>query len=161
MECKFIRHGISLSYDNIVKPCCTWTLDADWKKNNHLNNTDLAAWHSTSTVIDMQENLSQNKWPTGQEYLLEGTIPVELRGEIIDSLHRAIHLVEDADIESGQKSNAVNALTKIATELQVQAWNQTSHQQWCNFVGKMDRVKGLAAGDYCSILDKILQYKIS
>lgn len=96
-----------------------------------------------------------------KEHLLESIVPVDLRDEIISSLHRAIQLVENANIESGQKHNAVNALTSIATRLQTQPWNAAGHQQWCNFVQSMDQVKGIAARDYCSTLDKLLTYQTS
>lgn len=95
------------------------------------------------------------------EHLLEGTVPVELRGEVIDSLHRAMRLVESANIENGQQQNAINALNSISTRLQNQPWNHDAHQRWCKFVHDMDRVKGIAAADYCSTLAKILQYKVS
>jgi hypothetical protein len=95
------------------------------------------------------------------EYLLESTVPVELRNEIVDSLHRAIGLVKNANIESGQQHNAINALTSIATRLQTQPWNADGHQQWCDFVRSMDQVKGIAAVDYCSTLNKFLTYQAS
>lgn len=95
------------------------------------------------------------------DYLLEGTVPAGLRCEIIDSLNRATQLVENANIESGQKNNAVNALTSIVTRLQTQPWNAAEHQRWCTFVKSMDQVKGIAAADYCSTLDKLLTFKAS
>jgi sulfatase maturation enzyme AslB (radical SAM superfamily) len=95
------------------------------------------------------------------EYLLEGTVPAELRKEIVDSLNRAVRIVESANIETGQQQNAVNALNSIRIRLQDQPWNPDAHQQWCKFVNDMDRVKGISAADYCSTLAKLLQYKVS
>jgi hypothetical protein len=88
-------------------------------------------------------------------------VPAELRGEIVDSLHRAVDLVKNANIESGQQHNAINALTSIASRLQTPLWNADGHQQWRNFVQSMDQVKGIAAGDYCSTLNKLLTYQAS
>lgn len=376
MECKFIRHGIALSYDNIVKPCCVWTLDETWKQDNHLASTDFTTWHRNPKVIEIQKKLSSNEWPApcincqksesrgrgdsmrgnghsayshyqdnditleirpgntcnfscqtcwpaasskvaqhhhqaglidirsvdsrridnfdfllpikhrirdvvllggepfydksckrflswAQEHLdanmimftngslidwdfvsnyrgkltlvfsidavgsaaeyirpgtiwsdiltnyqraknlvsvrvnitcsvynyhhleslmqmlapnwpdvvtfgtpnaahlLEGVIPVKLREDIINSLSRAVDLVESATIESGQKSNTINALKDIIARLETLPWDQNSHQKWCNFVSAMDRVKGLHASNYCSVLENILQYKVS
>ena len=95
------------------------------------------------------------------EYLLESTVPTELRDKIVDSLHRAVDLVKNSNIESGQQHTAINALTSIASRLQTQPWNADCHQQWRNFVQSMDQVKGIAAGDYCSTLDKLLTYQAS
>ncbi len=24
MQCKFLKHGLAISYDHVVKPCCEW-----------------------------------------------------------------------------------------------------------------------------------------
>ena len=376
MDCKFIHNGLAISYDHVVKPCCVWKVDSSWQQQNQLSTINLAGWHTSQSVINVQQSLAQDQWPTacgdcsrvesrgrsdsmrvngnsayahyganditleirpgntcnfacqtcwpaassrvaqyhsqaglidiksvnskritdfefllpirhrirdvvllggepfydkacreflswaqqnlsanltmftngsmidwdflsnyqGQitlvfsidavgraaeyvrmgtvwsdvwsnyqraktmvntrvnittsvynyhhleslmellapewpevvsfgapssEYLLESTVPTELRGEIVDSLHRAVDLVKNANIESGQQHNAINALTSIASRLQTQPWNAAAHQQWCNFVQSMDQVKGIAAGDYCSTLNKLLTYQAS
>jgi sulfatase maturation enzyme AslB (radical SAM superfamily) len=376
MDCKFIHNGLAISYDHVIKPCCVWKIDNSWQQQNQLSITNLANWHTSKPVIDIQQSLAQDKWPTacsdcarienrgradsmrangnsayahygadditleirpgntcnfacqtcwpeassrvaqyhsqaglidikslnskritdfefllpirhriqdvillggepfydkacreflswaqqnlsanltmftngsmidwdflnnyqGQitlvfsidaagraaeyvrmgtvwsdvwnnyqraktmvnvrvnittsvynyhhleslmelltpdwpevvsfgtpfdEYLLESTVPVELRDEIVDSLHRAICLVKNAKIESGQQHNAINALTSIASRLQTQPWNAAGHRQWCNFVQSMDQVKNMSAGDYCSTLNKFLTYQPS
>jgi len=374
MDCKFIHNGLAISYDHVVKPCCVWKIDSAWQQQNQLSTTDLAGWHTSQSVINIQQSLAQDHWPTacgdcarvehhgrsdsmrangnsayahyganditleirpgntcnfacqtcwpaassrvaqyhsqaglidiksvnsnritdfefllpiqhrirdvvllggepfydkacreflswaqqnlsanltmftngsmidwdflsnyqGQitlvfsidamgraaeyvrmgtvwsdvwsnyqraktmvntrvnittsvynyhhleslmellapewpevvsfgapssEYLLESTVPTELRGEIVDSLLRAVDLVKKANIESGQQHNAINALTSIASKLQTHLWNTAGHQQWRNFVQSMDQVKGIAAGDYCSTLNKLLTYQ--
>jgi sulfatase maturation enzyme AslB (radical SAM superfamily) len=376
MDCKFIHNGLAISYDHVIKPCCVWKIDNSWQQQNQLSITNLVNWHTSKPVIDIQQSLAQDKWPTacsdcariesrgradsmrangnsayahygadditleirpgntcnfacqtcwpeassrvaqfhsqaglidikslnskritdfefllpirhriqdvillggepfydkacreflswaqqnlsanltmftngsmidwdflnnyqGQitlvfsidaagraaeyvrmgtvwsdvwnnyqraktmvnvrvnittsvynyhhleslmelltpdwpevvsfgtpfdEYLLESTVPVELRDEIVDSLHRAICLVKNAKIESGQQHNAINALTSIASRLQTQPWNAAGHRQWCNFVQSMDQVKNMSAGDYCSTLNKFLTYQPS
>lgn len=376
MDCKFIHNGIAISYDHVVKPCCVWKVDPAWRQTQQLSNTNLATWHISQSVVDVQKKLRQDEWPTacgdcariesrgrsdsmrhngnssysdygpsditleirpgntcnfacqtcwpaassrvaqyhnqaglidiksvnskritdfefllpikhrirdvillggepfydkacqeflnwaqqhlsanitmftngsiidwdflnnyqGQltlvfsidavgraaeyvrmgtvwddvwsnyqraktmvntrvnittsvynyhhleslmelltpdwpevvsfgtpfdEYLLESTVPVELRDEIVDSLRRAICLVKNANIESGQQHNAVNALTSVITRLQTQSWNTAGYQQWCDFVRSMDRVKGIDARDYCDTLNKLLTYQPS
>lgn len=92
------------------------------------------------------------------EYLSATSIPLEVRKDIVTSLTRAVDLVTDAAIESNQKSNAVNALQNIITNLKTQPWNVDHHQQWCDFVSAMDRVKKIDARDYCNILKRILDH---
>lgn len=92
------------------------------------------------------------------EYLSVSSIPVELRSDTISSLSRAVDLVSQAEIESGQKHNASNALKNIINNLNTQAWNPENHQQWCEFVTAMDRVKHINVRDYCQVLGKILDY---
>lgn len=63
MECKFIKHGIALSYDQIVKPCCNWRLDQDWNTQNHISRVDIATWHKTPPVLRIGQELEENVWP--------------------------------------------------------------------------------------------------
>jgi hypothetical protein len=64
MECKFIRHGITISYDQVTKPCCIWRSDSAWKVQNHITKIDLSTWHKSSQIIDNQTLLEKNQWPT-------------------------------------------------------------------------------------------------
>jgi sulfatase maturation enzyme AslB (radical SAM superfamily) len=63
MQCKFLQHGISVSYDHVVKPCCHWTYDADWAEQNHIADSDLKTWHQTPQVVKIQQELATNVWP--------------------------------------------------------------------------------------------------
>lgn len=63
MECKFLKHGIALSYDQIVKPCCTWKISQDWRAHNHLDRVDLVTWHQSPQVIQIQQTLESGQWP--------------------------------------------------------------------------------------------------
>ena len=64
MECKFIKHGIALSYDQIVKPCCAWETSDSWRQNNHYQKIDFAGWHQSPQVISVQKTLASSQWPT-------------------------------------------------------------------------------------------------
>ena len=64
MECKFIKHGIALSYDQVVKPCCEWKLTDVWSKQNHISQVDLKTWHQSPQVLDSLKNLEKNTWPS-------------------------------------------------------------------------------------------------
>jgi molybdenum cofactor biosynthesis enzyme MoaA len=63
MECKFIKHGIALSYDQIVKPCCQWPINNSWSSQNHLSKVKLETWHQTPQVLSIKNQLEKNEWP--------------------------------------------------------------------------------------------------
>jgi len=64
MECKFIKHGIALSYDQIVKPCCDWTIDEQWRNYNQLHKTELKNWHQSPQIINIKNQLENDIWPS-------------------------------------------------------------------------------------------------
>ena len=64
MECKFIKHGIALQYDQVVKPCCEWRLDDAWREQNHFSQVDLSTWHQSPQVVKFAKQLEDNVWPT-------------------------------------------------------------------------------------------------
>lgn len=76
MECKFIKHGIALAYDQVAKPCCNWLYELDWKKQNHISQIDLGAWHQSTPITDATNLLENNQWPTAcklcKEYEQQG-----------------------------------------------------------------------------------------
>ena len=63
MQCKFLQHGISVSYDHVVKPCCHWTYDTEWAEQNHITRCDLNTWHQTPQVVKIQQELATGIWP--------------------------------------------------------------------------------------------------
>jgi len=63
MECKFIKYGIALAYDQVVKPCCEWRLDSAWKEQNHISQVDLSTWHKSPQVVKFAQQLEKNTWP--------------------------------------------------------------------------------------------------
>jgi hypothetical protein len=95
------------------------------------------------------------------DYLRESSIPDNLRNDIIVSLHRTLDYINKADIESGQKSNAANAITSVINNLVNETFDSKNNQQLIEFITKMDTVKGINAGDYSNFLGQLLQQKIS
>lgn len=95
------------------------------------------------------------------DYLRESSIPVDLRGDIISSLERTVEVLESTKIESGQKSNAINAVTSIINNLKQVPYSYLNHQQLLDFILKMDRVKGVDAKDYSVFLGQLLQQEVS
>lgn len=104
------------------------------------------------------------KWPSvvsfgspNSTYLLESAVPVEHRQDMIHSLERAVETIKKTEIESGQKSNAINALSAHIENLKSVAWSESDYDQLCDFVARMDRVKNIAISDHCVALAKILK----
>jgi len=63
MECRFIKHGLSISYDHVVKPCCIWRSSPEWHDQQHIAKVDLDTWHQSPKVIEIQQLLSDDRWP--------------------------------------------------------------------------------------------------
>jgi sulfatase maturation enzyme AslB (radical SAM superfamily) len=107
-----------------------------------------------------------NDWPTvvsfgsphsRKGHLLESAVPLEHRSDMIYSLEQAVATIERTDIESGQKSNAINALTAHITNLKTKAWVSSDYDQLCDFVSRMDLVKNINIADYCGALSRVLK----
>ena len=64
MECKFLSNGFALSYDNIVKPCCEWNVDDEWRSKNKLAEVNLSTWHSSKEIVKIREDFKQGVWPS-------------------------------------------------------------------------------------------------
>jgi sulfatase maturation enzyme AslB (radical SAM superfamily) len=62
MQCKFITNGISISYDQVVKPCCSWVVTDTWKSKHHLSKSSLVNWHSSSDLLQEKNLLDQGTW---------------------------------------------------------------------------------------------------
>jgi organic radical activating enzyme len=63
MKCKFLDHGLAIGYNSIVKPCCVWQVDQNWKNSNHLTQVSLGQWHQSSDMIAIKNQLNQDIWP--------------------------------------------------------------------------------------------------
>jgi len=63
MECKFFQHGIAISYDQVLKPCCEWQLTPEWSQQNHINIADISTWHQSESVQQQRELLKSGQWP--------------------------------------------------------------------------------------------------
>jgi len=62
MECKFLQHGLAISYDNITKPCCSFKYDP--KNSGSAYDTDLATYHASDYVQSLRTQLENGQWPT-------------------------------------------------------------------------------------------------
>ena len=113
-------------------------------------------------ILDVIEYLI-NKWPSvvsfgspRESHLLESAVPPQHRAMIAERLHMAIDLLENAQIESGQKSNAINAIKHVINNLAALPWDQKDYHTLCGFVEKMDRVKKINSVDYVDFFDSML-----
>jgi hypothetical protein len=91
-----------------------------------------------------------------EEFFTEKIIPLGLRPRIIDRLCAAVEKLKQADIEQDQKSNAVNAVQSIVENLKSTEYDQKLHQQFVDFVGKMDHAKNINFVDYCGEIAELL-----
>lgn len=64
MECKFLKHGLAISYDQIVKPCCAWKISPEWHQNQNYHQVDLVQWHQSKPVVEQRQILESGSWPT-------------------------------------------------------------------------------------------------
>lgn len=64
MHCKFLKHGLSISYDHVVKPCCMWNYDRSYAQSNQVGAIDIVSWHETNAALaDSLQKLEQGTWP--------------------------------------------------------------------------------------------------
>lgn len=63
MQCKFLKHGLAIGYDQIVKPCCAWQITESWRQINHIQQVNLPDWHKSAQLTNLSKLLDQNLWP--------------------------------------------------------------------------------------------------
>jgi len=63
MECKFVKHGIAISYNHVVKPCCEWRSSPEWASSQHISKIDLSTWHQSDAITRVQNLLAKDIWP--------------------------------------------------------------------------------------------------
>jgi hypothetical protein len=96
-----------------------------------------------------------------EKFFNEKVVPMSLRPKIIGRLEDTIEKLKQANIESGQKSNAVNAVQSIVENLKSTPYDRELHQQFIDFVRKMDNVKNINFVDYCTEISELLTVEIS
>jgi sulfatase maturation enzyme AslB (radical SAM superfamily) len=118
-------------------------------------NITLSAYN-LNYVKDVVKLLTPN-WPDvvsfgipHQPHFRESVIPIKHRDRIIVDLQSSVIEIQQAEIESGQKSHAVNALTSVINNLQTQPWDHVYYKEFQKFVSDMDRVKHMQIRDYCA-----------
>lgn len=68
MECKFLNHGLAIAYQDVVKPCCVWQFDNEFKNNHSLDKVDIKNWHQHPDVVQARTLLENNIWPKNCGY---------------------------------------------------------------------------------------------
>lgn len=94
--------------------------------------------------------------PAMEEIYSEEVIPLELRDVIIQRLELCVQRLNNADIEQGQKSNAIGAVTAICNNLKNTPYSVDQHVKFKDFVAKMDSVKKVNLIDYCPELASLI-----
>lgn len=63
-ECKLLTNGLTIKTDGIVRPCCVFNADHEWRENNHYTNIlDIENWHNSPQIIEKREMLKAGIWP--------------------------------------------------------------------------------------------------
>jgi hypothetical protein len=91
-----------------------------------------------------------------ESHFQEHVVPSKYREEIILKLSKSVKKIQQADIESGQKSHATNALNSLISNLQSHPWNLNAYNTFKKFVSDMDRVKHVNIRDYCEFVADVL-----
>jgi hypothetical protein len=121
-----------------------------------------ASVYNYNYIHDVIDMLLPN-WPTvvtfgtpRLKYLLESVVPTAQRSDAIAKLTQSVEKIQNAEIESGQKANAINALNSIVHNLQTHAWDNEEYHRLCDFITRMDQVKKISVVDYCEDLHQLL-----
>ena len=64
MRCQFLKHGLAIDYNRLLRPCCSFHGDQIWRDQNQLHQVDLMTWHSRPQLLKLQQQMSQDIWPT-------------------------------------------------------------------------------------------------
>jgi len=94
--------------------------------------------------------------PAMEDIYSERVIPIEQRQLINNRLYRCLDNISNADIEDGQKSNALNAVQAIINNLNHSVYDPDLHGQFKTFVEKMDSVKKIKLQDFCPEIANLL-----
>ena len=118
-------------------------------------------YHLINSVVE----LLAVKWPAvvsfgqpRQLHLTEVAIPTVDRPGMIQQLQRAVDTLLAADIESGQKQNAINAVRSVINNLQQSNFDAVQFAKLQQFVSKMDQVKRINIADSANPVDFSMHY---
>jgi MoaA/NifB/PqqE/SkfB family radical SAM enzyme len=68
MNCKFLKHGMAIKYDQIVTPCCVWKSTTEYTQSNHLDQVNIVNWHKSKFITEASELLANGQWPESCSY---------------------------------------------------------------------------------------------
>ena len=64
MRCQFLKHGLAIDYNRLLRPCCSFHGDQTWRDQNQLNQVNLVTWHKRPQLQVLQHQLAAGEWPT-------------------------------------------------------------------------------------------------
>ena len=94
--------------------------------------------------------------PAMEDIYSERVIPLEQRQLIIKRLQQCVDNINKANIEAGQKSNALNAVQAIINNLNKAVYDPDLHEQFKTFVERMDAVKKVNLQDFCPEISSLI-----
>jgi len=63
MRCQFLKHGLAIDYNRLVRPCCSFHGDQAWRDQNQLHQANLVTWHNRDQIQNLQQTLTNDQWP--------------------------------------------------------------------------------------------------
>ena len=61
MNCKFLKHGLSISYEAITQPCCVFKYDE--KNSLSVYDTNLSTYHDSDYLKSLSTQMQNGVWP--------------------------------------------------------------------------------------------------
>lgn len=155
-EAEYIRYGTIWSQ-----------VEGNYRKCQQLPNVELRVNVTCSIfnywqLADLMAWL-EPEWPTvvtfgrpKHTWLTESTVVPSYRTALKDQLQQCADRLSTAEIELGQKQNAVNAIGSIVTNLDRIDWSQHDFDKLKNYINRLDQVKNISVGNYLLSLNRML-----
>ena len=64
MRCQFLKHGLAIDYNRLVRPCCSFHGNQTWRDQNQIQKVNLVTWHQKSQLVELRDQLSNDQWPS-------------------------------------------------------------------------------------------------
>ena len=64
MQCQFLKHGLAIDYNRLVRPCCSFHGNQIWRDQNQIQKVNLVTWHQKSQLVELRDQLSNDQWPS-------------------------------------------------------------------------------------------------
>jgi len=87
-----------------------------------------------------------------QAEMLEQSIPLQFRGQLISSLDRTVEKLSNTLIEEGQRQNAINAIASISNNLKTQIFDKDLFENWKSLTLSLDKIKNQKPDEFVSMM---------
>jgi len=63
MKCNYLDHGVVISSNKIVSPCCNFSLSQKWIDENNIDNLEIVNWHKKDQFTELKRLFEKNIFP--------------------------------------------------------------------------------------------------